>query len=83
MTLDCDMVCNCDPEDWDPTQWVFSPLRKGGWFCMKCLTQLGYFRDEFTGDEEWRPKPAPISEAPKVPPRPKRGLLSRLRGVLS
>lgn len=81
--MNCDMVCNCDPEDWDPTKWVFSHLRRGGWFCMNCMTQLGYFRDGYTGEEEWRPKPAPIPEAPTTAPKSKFGLWSRLKGVLS
>ena len=81
--MTCDLVCNCAPEDWNPEKWVFSHLYKGGWFCMQCMTPLGYFREGFTGEEEWRPKPAPIPEAPITPPKAKRGLWSRLKGVIS
>ena len=78
-----DMICNCEPVDWDPKMWVFSHLHRGGWFCMKCQTDLGYFRDEFTGEEEWRPKPAPVPPATQPKPKAKRGVLRRLLGVIS
>lgn len=84
MAEDCNMlVCNCKGDVWDPSKWVFSHLHRGGWFCLNCMTQLGYFREGFTGEEEWRPKPAPIPETPVTPPKAKKGLWSRLKRIVA
>ena len=77
-----DLVCNCDPYDLDITNWKFSPLKGGGWFCIACLTQMGFFR-EGMGEEAWRRKPAPIpADPPKKESGPvkKKGLFRRILG---
>ncbi len=73
--MNCGEECKCDPYELDISKWVFSPYKDGGWFCMKCLTHMGFWRDG-VGDEDWRPtKDINLISKPK-----KKSLLKKLGG---
>jgi len=74
--MNCSEECKCDPYELDISQWVFSPYKNGGWFCMKCLTHMGFWRKGF-GNEDWRP--APKVEVFISKPK-KKSLLKKLGG---
>ena len=74
-------ICNCQGYDLDITQWVFSPKKGGGWFCMKCCTNMGWWRDGI-GEEDWRQEVSIVSDVNPIPKPTKKNIFQKLGGLL-